>query len=67
MATLPSFGPRIRCSRRGKLGATAVPNWIERADGLPAAPGDDLSRVAGALPACLLPVTTRNAAAAALR
>jgi hypothetical protein len=31
-ATVPSFGPRMRC---GKLGATAVPNWIERADRLP--------------------------------
>jgi hypothetical protein len=27
-APVPSFGPRSRC---GKLGATAVPNWIERA------------------------------------
>jgi hypothetical protein len=34
-ATVPSFGPRMRCSRCGKLGATAVPNWIERADKLP--------------------------------
>jgi hypothetical protein len=34
-ATVPSFGPRMRCSRCGKLGATAVPNWIERADTLP--------------------------------
>jgi hypothetical protein len=34
-ATVPSFGPRMRCSRCGKLGATAVPNWIERADRLP--------------------------------
>ena len=33
--TVPSFGPRMRCSRCGKLGATAVPNWIERADRLP--------------------------------
>jgi hypothetical protein len=31
-APLPSFGPRMRCSRCGKLGPTAVPNWIERAD-----------------------------------
>jgi hypothetical protein len=36
-ATVPSFGPRMRCSRCGKLGATAVPNWIERADRLPGA------------------------------
>ena len=34
-AAVPSFGPRMRCSRCGKLGATAVPNWIERADRLP--------------------------------
>jgi hypothetical protein len=34
-ATVPSFGPRMRCSRCGKLGATAVPNWIEQADRLP--------------------------------
>jgi hypothetical protein len=34
-ATVPSLGPRMRCSRCGKLGATAVPNWIERADRLP--------------------------------
>jgi hypothetical protein len=32
---VPSFGPRMRCSRCGKLGATAVPNWIERAGRLP--------------------------------
>jgi hypothetical protein len=32
--TVPSFGPRMRCSRCGQLGATAVPNWIERADRL---------------------------------
>jgi hypothetical protein len=35
-ATVPSFGPRMPCSRCAKLGATAVPNWIERADRLPA-------------------------------
>jgi ribosomal protein S14 len=34
-ATVPSFGPRTRCSRCGKLGAMAVPNWIERAGTLP--------------------------------
>ena len=27
---VPSFGPRMRCGRCGILGATAVPNWIER-------------------------------------
>jgi DNA-directed RNA polymerase subunit RPC12/RpoP len=32
---VPSFGPRMRCSRCGKLGATAIPNWSERADRLP--------------------------------
>ena len=32
---VPSFGPRMRCSRCGSLGATAIPNWIERADRLP--------------------------------
>jgi hypothetical protein len=35
LATVPSFGPRMRCSKCGKLGATAVPNWIERRDYLP--------------------------------
>jgi hypothetical protein len=34
-ATVLCFGPRMRCSSCGKLGATAVPNWIERADRLP--------------------------------
>jgi hypothetical protein len=34
-ATVPSFGPRMRCSRYGRLGATTVPNWIERANRLP--------------------------------
>jgi hypothetical protein len=34
-ATVPSFGPRMRCRRCGKLGATTVPNWIEQADRLP--------------------------------
>jgi hypothetical protein len=29
---VPSFGPRMRCSKCGKLGATAIPNWKERAD-----------------------------------
>jgi hypothetical protein len=32
---VPSFGPRMRCSQRGSLGATAIPNWIERRDSLP--------------------------------
>jgi hypothetical protein len=32
-ATVPSFGSRMRCGR--KLGATALRNWIERADRLP--------------------------------
>jgi hypothetical protein len=27
---VPSFGPRMRCTKRGKLGATARPNWSER-------------------------------------
>jgi hypothetical protein len=30
-----SFGPRMRCSRCGNLGANAIPNWIERRDSLP--------------------------------
>jgi hypothetical protein len=34
-ATVASVGPRMRCDCCGRLGATAVPNWIERADGLP--------------------------------
>jgi hypothetical protein len=29
---VPSFGPRMRCTKCGKLGATAIPNWIERRD-----------------------------------
>jgi len=32
---VPSFGPRMRCSKCGKLGATARPNWIERKDNEP--------------------------------
>ena len=32
---VPSFGPRMRCSRCGKLAATAIPNWKERADYMP--------------------------------
>src|SRR5258708_2479068 len=32
---VPSFGPRMRCSKCGKLGATARPNWSERADRIP--------------------------------
>jgi hypothetical protein len=34
-ATVPFFGPSMRCSHRGKLSATAVPNWIERAGRFP--------------------------------
>jgi hypothetical protein len=34
-ATVLSFGPRMRCSSCGKLGATAIPNWIGRTDTLP--------------------------------
>jgi hypothetical protein len=33
--TVPSFGPRMRCTKCGKLGATAIPNWKERADYMP--------------------------------
>jgi len=36
---VPSFRPRWRCSQCGKLGATAIPNWIERADRLPGGTG----------------------------
>jgi hypothetical protein len=32
---VPSFGPRMRCSRCGHLGADARPNWSERADVMP--------------------------------
>src|SRR5712692_2041327 len=32
---LPSFGPRMRCTKCGKLGATAIPNWKERRDSEP--------------------------------
>jgi len=35
---VPSFGPSMRCSRCGKLGATAIPNWIEQRDKLPGGP-----------------------------
>jgi len=31
---VPSFGPLMRCRRCGNLGATAIPNWIERRDSL---------------------------------
>jgi hypothetical protein len=34
-ATVPSFGPRMRCTKCGHLGADARPNWIERRDNLP--------------------------------
>ena len=33
--SVPSFGPRMRCTKCGKLGATAIPNWIERRDSEP--------------------------------
>jgi hypothetical protein len=32
---VPSFGPRMRCTKCGHLGADARPNWIERRDILP--------------------------------
>jgi hypothetical protein len=32
---VPSFGPRMRCTKCGHLGATAVPNWKERGDSEP--------------------------------
>jgi hypothetical protein len=32
---VPSFGPRMRCSCCSSLGATAIPNWIERHNSLP--------------------------------
>ena len=32
---VPSFGPRMPCTKCGKLGATAIPNWKERADYMP--------------------------------
>jgi len=34
-APVPSFGPHMRCTKCGKLGATAIPNWKERADYMP--------------------------------
>jgi hypothetical protein len=40
-ATVASFGLRMRCSHCGKLGATAVPNWISGPTDYWAAPGDD--------------------------
>ena len=33
--TVPSLGPRMRRTKCGKLGATAIPNWKERADYVP--------------------------------
>jgi hypothetical protein len=30
-----SFGPRMRCTARSKLGATAIPNWNERRGYMP--------------------------------
>ncbi len=32
---VPSFGPRMRCTKCGHLGATARPNWSGRRDYLP--------------------------------
>ncbi len=32
---VPWFGPRMRCTRCDHLGATAIPNWKERADYMP--------------------------------
>jgi hypothetical protein len=32
---VPSFGPRMRCTKCGHLGADARPNWNERSDWLP--------------------------------
>jgi hypothetical protein len=32
---VPSFGPRMQCTKCGKLGATAIPNWNERRDYVP--------------------------------
>jgi hypothetical protein len=28
--TVPSFGPRLRCERCGRVGADVRPNWSER-------------------------------------
>jgi hypothetical protein len=42
-AKVPSFGPRMRCSHCGRLGASPVPNWIERADRFRGGPGDDVA------------------------
>jgi hypothetical protein len=33
--TVPSFGPRLRCTKCGALGSNAIPNWIEAQDRLP--------------------------------
>jgi hypothetical protein len=45
-----SFGPCMRCGRRGNLDATARPNWIEPADRLPGGardkPGETLPQLA---------------------
>jgi hypothetical protein len=32
---VPSFGPRMPCTKPGHLGANAIPNRIERRDDLP--------------------------------
>jgi hypothetical protein len=51
--TVPSFGPRMRCAHCRKLGATAVPNWIEPADRL---------KIKGRLSAMMLARLTSDAA-----
>jgi hypothetical protein len=53
-AQVRSFGQRMRCSRCGKPGATAEPNWIERAARLPRCSLRSFCRAqADALPAWL--------------
>ncbi len=32
---VPSFTRHMRCTRCGNLGASAIPNWIERGNSLP--------------------------------
>jgi hypothetical protein len=34
-APVPSFTRHMRCMRCGNLGASAIPNWIERGNSLP--------------------------------
>jgi hypothetical protein len=38
-APVPSFVRHMRCTRCGNLGASAIPNWIERGNGLPGGAG----------------------------